>query len=111
MVRIYYEKGVAVMRHKRFCLILAVVFIFTMGLWTAMAAGLAEQHATLSGKVVMVVGSGATVQEGDELVRVETLAGATTAALATVSGIVKEVLVGQGSMVKSGDVVVKIEPK
>lgn len=99
------------MIRRKWIVFFAALLIGVFGVWTAFAGGLVEQRAVLGGKVVSTVSVGAAVREGDELVRVETLAGSATAARATASGMVKDVLVGAGQEIRSGDVVVRLEAK
>lgn len=68
-----------------------------------------DQIGALSGSVAYMVTSGATVHEGDILVKVNTLAGPVTAARATTNGVVTEVLVKPGDAIKIGDIVARIE--
>lgn len=97
------------MLHKKRVMLFAAVFVCVIGVWTATASSMLEQHSVLSGRVISTVQIGTAVSEGSELVKVSTLAGSATAARATTKGIVREVLVSVGSEIKSGDIVVRIE--
>jgi len=98
------------MLHKKSIIVLTLLFIVAIGIWTAAANALADQKAVLSGKVAAVVAPGATVREGDTLVRVETITGSVPAARATTDGVVKEVLVKPGVTITTGDIVARIQP-
>lgn len=97
------------MLRKKSLVCLTVLLIALLSAGAVLAGSLVEQRAVLGGKVVAAVSVGAAVREGDELVRVETLAGSATAARATASGVVKAVLVGPGQEIRSGEVVVRLE--
>lgn len=91
----------------------AVVGLLVIGILSVNAAqsGGQEQKAVMAGMVVAqgLVVPGAVVREGDALVYVESITGATPTARATVDGVVKEVTVKPGDRVKTGDVVATIE--
>nr|WP_092071056.1 hypothetical protein [Dendrosporobacter quercicolus]NSL48466.1 hypothetical protein [Dendrosporobacter quercicolus DSM 1736]SDM17806.1 hypothetical protein SAMN04488502_102408 [Dendrosporobacter quercicolus] len=97
------------MLHRKTILVITLVLVAALGIWTVSANALIDQKAVLSGKVTSVVPAGATVREGDILVRIDTITGGQPAARATNDGIVKEVLVKNGDSIRSGAVVVRIE--
>lgn len=103
------EKEVRAMTNRKGFVLLTILLIGLFCAATVSAGAIVEQRAVLAGKVVTTVSVGASVREGDELVRVETLAGSATAARATTSGVVRAVLVAPGQEIRSGDIVVRLE--
>jgi biotin carboxyl carrier protein len=77
---------------------------------SALAAGIEEQKSALSGKVSAhgLVARGARVQQGDVLVRIESVTGPVPAVRATTDGVVAEVLVKAGDSISSGQVAATI---
>ena len=91
----------------------AAVMAVAFGVYTmAFAAGGVRQNATLTGVAVAdgLVQVGQTVQQGDVLVKVKTVAGAMPASRATVGGKVTAVFVTAGAKVTSGEAVAEITP-
>ena len=93
---------------KKIIITATVVLLLITGSLMVTANAAVDQIGVLSGKVISVVSPGMSVREGDILVKVDTLTGPVTAARASTSGIVTEVLVKPGDVVKIGDVVVRI---
>lgn len=92
--------------------VLTVVLVLAAVAWAMASGQLVDQKGVLSGRVLAegLVSPGATVREGDVLVRVDGLTGPAIAVRANTDGRVGEVLVKPGDMIRSGDVVVRIEP-
>ncbi|WP_182187762.1 biotin/lipoyl-containing protein [Pectinatus frisingensis] len=84
--------------------IIALAGIYHM----ASAQAVTNEVSALSGTVSWTAQPGATVQEGNDLVRIETMTGSTAACRASADGVVKEVLVSPGQMIKSGQIVARI---
>jgi len=97
------------MLHKKAIIGVAVAFLLMAGSLLVTATAAVDQIGVLSGPVTDVVTSGVTVQEGDILVRVDTLTGPVPAARATSNGVVTEVLVKPGDTIKFGDIVARIK--
>lgn len=96
------------MVNKKIIITAAVVVLLIASSLMATANAAVDQIGVLSGKVISVVALGTPVHEGDILVKVETLTGPVTAARATATGTVAEVLVKPGDTIKIGDVVARI---
>jgi len=98
--------------NKKIIIWLVVLTLAGLGAWVGAAEKLVDHTSSLSGRVVSdgLVIPGATVREGDILVKVDTITGPMPAVRATVDGRVREVLVKPGDMVQAGSVVVRIEP-
>ena len=79
----------------------------------AMAGGLADQRRALNGTVLaeQLAVVGQAVREGDVLVKVQTISGASVAARASSDGTVRQVLVRPGERVAAGQVVVQLETR
>lgn len=88
----------------------AAVFLASLTIGVAQAAGGRPQRSTLSGQVVSTVSVGTQVNEGTVLVTVKTLAGAAPAARANCSGKVTTVQVAPGSQIAADQIVAEIEP-
>ena len=93
---------------KKMIIVATVVLSIMAGTLMVTASAAVDQIGVLSGKVISVLSPGTPVHEGDILVKVDTLTGPVTAARASTSGVVAEVLVKPGDVVKIGDVVVRI---
>lgn len=88
------------------------VIFFCIGMLfaaTVLAGALVSQVSSLSGTVASVVQVGASVKEGDILLKVNTVSGVSPATRASVDGVVGAVLVRQGDAVKAGQEVVRIQ--
>ena len=94
---------------KKTVLVLVVVLAFMMSACSLAAAQTIEHRSVLSGNVLSIVATGATVKEGSVLVTVGSLTGPVPAARATADGVVTDVLVKQGDIIRQGDLVVRIE--
>lgn len=92
--------------------VLTVVLVLAAVAWAMASEPLVDQTGVLSGRVLAegLVSPGASVREGDVLVRVDGLTGPAIAVRANVDGTVGEVLVKPGDTIKSGDVLVRIAP-
>ncbi len=92
--------------------VLTAVIVLAAVAWAMASGQLVDQKGVLSGRVLAegLVAPGASVREGDVLVKVEGLAGPAIAVRANVDGKVREVLVKPGDMIRTGDVSVRIEP-
>ena len=101
-------KEVIEMKRKYLILstIIALILLTTVGL--AMGNKQVEQKAVIAGTVSSTVAEGTTVKMGDSLVEISTLTG-TSAARATVNGVVKQVLVKVGDNITPNQVVVYVE--
>jgi len=97
------------MLRKNAIIIAAIAIFIIAGSLLVTANGVVDQVSVLSGPVISLVAPGTTVREGDILVQIGTLTGPVPAARASMSGIVKEVLVKSGDSIKIGDVVARIE--
>ena len=97
------------MLHKKIIIASIIAVLLIAGSLLVAASAAVDQIGVLSGTVSYLVAPGAAVQEGDILVRVDTLAGSQPAARATTNGVVAEVLVKPGDAIKIGDVVVRIK--
>ncbi len=98
---------------KRFSL---KVFALTVCLslcmyYTAFAQVIVDEVSVLSGTVTWTVQVGQEVQEGSNLVSIQTLTGSASACRASQKGIVSAVLVHAGQDVQVGQTVVKISPQ
>lgn len=89
----------------------AAALAMTMALAAPAMAAEVQTPAVLSGTVSDVIATGTTVQEGDVLMTVNSLAGPMAAARASASGTVKAVYVQPGASVQEGTVVVVLETK
>lgn len=67
--------------------------------------------SVVNGRIVSVSAVGATVETGDVLATVESLAGPMPAVRASSKGVVKTVLVQEGQQVQQGHAVIVIEEK
>lgn len=93
-------------------IVAAAVAVAAFGVYSfAFAAGVA-QKSTLNGVVQAdgLVKAGQSVSQGDVLVKVKTIMGASPAARATVTGTVKTVYVTAGQQISGGQTVAEIEP-
>ena len=93
-------------------IVAAAVAVAAFGVYSfAFAAGVA-QKSTLNGVVQAdgLVKVGQSVRQGDVLVKVKTIMGASPAARATVTGTVKAVYVTAGQQIAGGQIVAEIEP-
>ena len=91
-------------------LVLAMVALFAVA-GLAYAAGAVPQTSSLAGTVVAdsLVSPGATVSEGQVLVKVKTIAGTAPAARANCNGRVASVNVSPGSAISAGQVVATVQ--
>lgn len=96
------------MLNKKLIIVATVVLLLIAGSLMATANAAVDQIGVLSGKVIYLLAPGTAVQEGDILVKVDTLTGPVTAARATANGVVAEVLVKPGDSIKIGDIVARI---
>ena len=97
------------MRKRNIVIVLLVCMLFAAAAAFASANQAVAQNAVISGTVTHTVSVGTTVKSGDSLVEISTLTGTTSAARATVDGVVKQVLVKQGDTINPGEVVAYIE--
>ncbi len=93
---------------KKIIITATVVLLLISGSLMVTANAAVDQIGVLSGKVIYLLAPGTPVREGDILVKVDTLAGSATAARATRTGVIAEVLVQPGDIIKIGDVVARI---
>ena len=96
---------------KRNLVLVLLAVVLVVGVHTVLAGTMVDEKAVLSGTVTWTVETGATVQEGSELVRIATLTGSVAAARSSTRGTVQDVLVHNGDTIKNGTVVARIAKK
>ena len=99
------------MLHKKRVIISLVILLLIAGSLVVAAGPAVDQRGVLAGRVVSLLAPGTAVQEGDILVRVETMTGPVPAARATTKGVVAEVLVKPGDSISVGQVVARIQSR
>jgi len=102
------------MTRKKLRLLLAAASLLVLGGAYSLVygAGVSQQTATLTGTVSanQLAVAGQTVEEGDTLVMVNSIAGLVPAARANINGKVSAVLVKAGDKIQNGQVVAEITP-
>lgn len=99
------------MFNKKSIIASLVVLLLMAGSLLVAASPAVDQRGVLAGRVISLLAPGTAVQEGDILVRVETMTGPVPAARATTNGVVSEVLVKPGDSIGVGQVVARIQSR